>query len=560
MRRFLLATAAVLAAVVVFLLITLPPRPVMAVGTVDPDLRARTIAGAYHVHTTRSDGAEDPISIARAASKAGLRFVIFTDHGDGTRTPDAPVYRDGVLCLDAAEISTAGGHYVALDMPASPYPLGGEPSAVVEDVSRLGGFGVAAHPDSPKPELAWTDWTVPFDGIEWLSADTEWRNESRARLARVLFDYFVRPAGSLASTLDRPAAALARWDAAASRRPVVALGALDAHGGVRRRVEGGSRMTVAGVPSYDASFRSFAVRVIPDLPLTGRADIDSRLVLGAIRLGRVFTAIDAVAGPAYLDFHAGTARVDYVNMGGASRDNTAILSVAAPVPEGGRIVLLRNGAEVAREQGSQLRARASGPGAYRVEVQAPRAPGAPTVPWILSNPIYVNLPSPPAALVPDGAPVINLRDCTWHVEKDPGSQATLAPSLGAARLSYQLRGGGAASQFVALACDLPATTTAFGFVDFHVRSRSPARVSVQLRFGSDGDQRWIKSVYADSNARNVHVNLDDLVPADRGFSRRPDTARATTLLFVIDLTNAAPGSAGEFTVGVPLPRRPEPVG
>ena len=108
------------------------------------------------------------------------------------------------LCLDAVEISTNGGHYVALDMQPSPYPLGGEPAAVVEDVERLGGFGIAAHPDSPTPELAWTDWDAPFDGIEWLSADSEWRDESRARFARVLFDYLLRPAPALASLLDRP--------------------------------------------------------------------------------------------------------------------------------------------------------------------------------------------------------------------------------------------------------------------------------------------------------------------------------------------------------------------
>ena len=60
-------------------------------------------------------------------------------------------------------------------MPASPYPLGGEPRDVIEDVHRLGGFGVAAHPDSPKPELQWREWTAPFDGIEIVNPDTSWR-------------------------------------------------------------------------------------------------------------------------------------------------------------------------------------------------------------------------------------------------------------------------------------------------------------------------------------------------------------------------------------------------
>ncbi len=38
------------------------------------------------------------------------------------------------------------------------------------------------------------------------------------------------------------------------------------------------------------------------------------------------------------------------------------------------------------------------------------------------------------------------------------------------------------------------------------------------------------------------------MPAERDGYRRPDGTRATTILFVIDLTNAAPGSAGELAI------------
>ena len=108
----------------------------------------RTVRGRLPRPQRHSDGAGGRRdAIAAAAARAGLRFVIFTDHGDGTRAPEAPRRTShGVLCIDAVEISTNGGHYVALDMRPSTYPLGGEASAVVEDVRRLGGFGIAAHP------------------------------------------------------------------------------------------------------------------------------------------------------------------------------------------------------------------------------------------------------------------------------------------------------------------------------------------------------------------------------------------------------------------------------
>ena len=134
-----------------------------------------TVPGILHVHTKASDGLSGPDEIAAAAARAGLKFVVFTDHGDATRQPDPPAYRSGVLCLDGVEISTTGGHYIAIDMPQAPYPLGGEPRDVAEDVRRLGGFGIAAHPDSPKPQLRWNDWSVPVDAIEIVNLDTSWR-------------------------------------------------------------------------------------------------------------------------------------------------------------------------------------------------------------------------------------------------------------------------------------------------------------------------------------------------------------------------------------------------
>src|SRR3712207_7318586 len=53
------------------------------------------------------------------------------------------------------------------------------------DVRRFGGFGFAAHPGSPKADLRWTDWEAPFDGLEWLNADSEWRDELDRKSTRL---------------------------------------------------------------------------------------------------------------------------------------------------------------------------------------------------------------------------------------------------------------------------------------------------------------------------------------------------------------------------------------
>ena len=134
--------------------LALPPQPVLVSLPPGHSENNQVVKGAFHVHTNRSDGSGSVEDVAAAARSAGLDFVIFTDHGNGTRTPDRPRYLSGVLCLDGLEISTRGGHYIAVGLrEAAPYPLGGDAEGVVADVRRLGGFGVVAHPFSPKKEL-----------------------------------------------------------------------------------------------------------------------------------------------------------------------------------------------------------------------------------------------------------------------------------------------------------------------------------------------------------------------------------------------------------------------
>jgi hypothetical protein len=543
MKKLFIAAAAVLAAAFVYAAATLPPRPLPSAGGVDQDVVRRTIAGAYHVHSDVSDGSGSRDEVAAAAARAGLQFVIFTDHGDGMRAPEPPRYAHGVLCLDAVEISTDGGHYIALDMRRAEYPLGGHASAVVEDVRRLGGFGIAAHPYSGKQELAWTDWNAPIDSLEWLNADSEWRDESGWQLASLPLYYLARPGPTLASILDRPEAAVSRWDDLAARRPLVALAAHDAHGGI-----GGDEasLRIPALPSYESSFRAFAMRAIVATPLTGSPIDDGRLVLDAFRRGRVFAAIDALAGPAYLQFTASLGSDD-AEMGDSLPFQGEIELVArATMPPGGALVLICGGNEVAQAAGGELRYTPRSATACRPEVRVPGAPGTPPIPWIAGNAIHLLRPLfEPIGTEPLFEIVRQVNQSPWVVEKDPQSQGRITAMDTGWTLQYGLKEGSRTSQYVAAVSTLEPPIQEFDRILFTAESHAPMRVSVQLRFNEG--QRWVRSFYVETDRRRVIVPIDELVAAEAA-SAKPDFRQATSLLFVVDLTNALPGSQGWVTI------------
>lgn len=534
-----LVLVGVAAAAVAYLGLTLPPRRVVLHGDVPPTV----VFGAYHVHSTRSDGAGTPDDIAAAAARAGLAFVILTDHGDATRAPDPPAYRHGVLCLDAVEISTAAGHLVALNLRApAPYPLAGEGRDVLEDVHRLGGWGIVAHPDSPKTELAWRSWDVPYDGIEWLNADSEWR-DAPAHVPGAALRALVRPPETIASLFARPARTIARWDRAAGERPVFALAAVDAHGQARRHP--GLPALLAG-PSDEDMFQTLAQGVMLARPWSGNAAMDAGQLLGAMRGGGTFSLVRAIAAPAVLDFTAAQGDVR-VGMGGRldQLDIQTTFRATVPGAPAARVVLLHDGVAVGEGQGTVALTARLLPGTYRVEAYYPGA----SVPWIFSNAIYAG----PVAEPPQPAPApvrarVALPDTDWAIERSPSATGSFVMEPDGEgttlRFSFGLGGGHPAGQYAALA-STAAVPDHVDRVQMIGRADRPMRLSVQLRQpgGRDG-QRWRRSVYLDQRPRAIMIPLDEFEPVGATTTPRPDAALIGALLFVVDTVNTAPGTPG----------------
>lgn len=552
-------TAALAAAVLVLAGLTLPPAARRVPEEAwQPSRGVPCARGVFHVHTTRSDGTGSPDEVAAAAARAGHQFVVFTDHGDATRPPDPPRYSHGVLCLDGVEISTSSGHYAVVGMRQSPYPLAGEARDVVEDVRRLGGFGVAAHPTSPRDELRWRDASAWPDAIEWLNLDTEWRDERWLDLAPRLAHYVARGKETVASLFDRPGQALEMWDRMLRHGKVTALIGADAHArlGFRHEENRPGRAWLA-LPSYDAVFGALGLHVALERPLTGDAAVDAELVLDGLRAGRVFSSIDAIRYPAAIEFEATSAGVVAAAGGSLESGRPVTLRVAVPAIAGVTIALFENGVLVEEAESSRIeRTFAGSPAVYRVEVRLPDAPGNPPVPWIVSNPIYVGAPieAPPPSLPTDAAgvefiPVAGER-AAWRVERDGRSRGIFeAREDGepAFDFNFELAGAGnVPSPFVAVSRQ-GAPPAGFDRLAFRGFSDRPMRISVQLRRAETGEGlRWQRSVYLDATPRDVVIPFDEMRAIQPAGDLDP--ASVSALLFVVDTVNTLPGTSGTIHV------------
>ena len=556
MRRSLLLAALVAGSLAAAVMMLLPPAAAAPVPShFEP--ASYTARGAYHVHSNRSDGTGTLDEIAGAAAAAGLDFVIVTDHGDGTRELEPPVYRSGVLCLDGVEISTQYGHYVALGMRPAPYPLAGHPRDVIEDVHRLQGFGFAAHPGSPKAALRW-DSDARFDGIEWLNADSEWRDEFLHALGRVLLTYPFRPTESLAGLLDRPDEVIQQWDGAAASRRVPAIAGIDAHArlGFGQGGDPYEDRVVAHIPSYDVSFRVFSNHVLIDRPLSGDAGRDAAALLHGIREGRMFTSVDGLAHLSSFEARATSGSSfarpgEYLDLYG-----TAAIDARISAPPGTTLVVRRNGHVFHEVASDTVRIDVGAqPGAYRIEAYLPSAlRGSSSVPWILTNPIYIGMRSAhqPDTLTtaPPTTDRMSLSTAGWQTEASAGSvshlaQGALTDRSPALEWRFELSGGARRQQFAAMRFALDPDLRTRDRLQLRVTSDRPRRLWAQLRApgGRDGE-RWGKTFYVDETLRVIELGFADFQPLGLVSSERPDVERVDSLLFVIDTLNSRPGAAG----------------
>ena len=345
--------------------------------------------GCIHIHSVYSDGSGTFPEIIAAAQRAGMDFIITSDHNTlQPRIDGYEGYHDNLLTLIGVEISTDAGHYLAMQIPSDFRWPGRNAQQVINAVNAAGGMGFIAH---PVVRWEWRDWTVTgITGLEIANQSSLVHRSAESRpltvIGRALRDLI---SGDGLRILDnayrrRPTGSLDVWgeESTQRRQRLVALGSVDAHALVRV----GSREIK--LPSYERSFRSMQTHVITATPLTRAYATDRTVLYDAIRQGHCYTMY-AIRGQALGFWFQGTNGQETAIMGDQLRlRDGATLEARVPQHTEPLVIrLYRNGQQILNTRDDILSHRVTEPGMYHVEVYLVK--GEQRWPWLISNGIYL---------------------------------------------------------------------------------------------------------------------------------------------------------------------------
>jgi hypothetical protein len=348
--------------------------------------------GNMHMHTPYSDGECWHRQIAEAAIRAGLDFVIVTDHNvwvDGVEGYYGEEPDRRVLLLVGEEVhdvrrNPQANHLLVYNARTELAPYASDPRRLIDAVNEREGLCFLAHPvEKAAPlfgedALPWEDWDIEgYTGIELWNYMSEFKAYLGSKMAAV------RAALSPHKYISGPfPETLQLWDRLLREgKRVRIIGGADAHG--TSYSMGPIKRTIF---PYEYLFRCVNTHILTPRPFSGDFEHDKKMVLNALREGNCFVGYDLPAPTKGFRFSAQGHNFSAV-MGGWVRLGYGV-TLQAAAPRVGDMRLLKDGKIIQREtEGTHRTHIATEPGAYRVEVYLTYE-GKPRG-WIFSNPIFV---------------------------------------------------------------------------------------------------------------------------------------------------------------------------
>lgn len=240
--------------------------------------------GAIHIHSVFSDGTGNIEQITKAAKKAGLSWIVVSDHnnleiGEGIF--------NGITVIKGEEISPEDeNHYLALDIKNCISPKD-DVKEVVEEVRQNGGFGFATHPDesenrkNPNKPIRWTDKNIVPDGIEIWNWFSQWAdNYNESNILSIAYAFLFKN-----KLIKKPNKnSLEWWDKLNqnSKNIVPAIGGLDVHAlKIKKYI-----IPVTIFP-YKSMFKTITNQIFLDEPLSENFSERKKQILTALKKGKL---------------------------------------------------------------------------------------------------------------------------------------------------------------------------------------------------------------------------------------------------------------------------------
>ena len=240
--------------------------------------------GVIHIHTTASDGCGTFEEVVASGKKAGLDFLIITDH-DVLQHKEKEGWYGRLLVLVGEEISPPKAHYLALNIQRA-IPPSSNPQSYIDEVNRQKGFGFITHPYHKErrlpflPPHPWEDFPMYsfFQGIEIWSLMYDWVKKVNFL---TLPYYLLFPIRHLSGP---PPRLLKEWDRLCKKEKIVGIAGLDVHG---------NKVFPFSIFSYTFTFRTLRTHIWCK-KLTGNFSQDKESVYRALKEGNSFFALDII--------------------------------------------------------------------------------------------------------------------------------------------------------------------------------------------------------------------------------------------------------------------------
>ncbi len=355
--------------------------------------------GVTNVHTQMSSGSGDFAQVIAAAQESNLDFLSVTDLNVYDKPSTLAGYHGALLVMMDGEYSYLNSRLLNIGATTGRHLQGVGRSQVLfadllsqEEKDPDVGLLILAHPT--KPKYGWSgEYPVGLDGIEVINLKNVWQDAWIQNKLSFLVSLLILPFNeklALLRLFKSPDEELRLWDSLNSERKIVGIAGADAEA---KMIMGSSFFRY---PRYQTLFSLVRNHVLVKSELTGNAAGDVEKIAQAFRMGQLYMSLDILGNPK--GFNAVLKRASGPVFPIGSRvpfEKGLSLEVGLPrkpdVPFD--IVIYKNGERMLTSNSQTTQYFINSPGVYRVMIRViptlPLPDGKKWIPWIYTNPFYV---------------------------------------------------------------------------------------------------------------------------------------------------------------------------